>query len=531
MKFLTGDDTGIIKLVRVEAQKVERFGSQRRGDAVERLCWCGPSADREARLAVGHASGALEVRNGSSGQVLGTASLAPSIRCLQALPSGPGAGALLAVAGSGLGSVVKGWCSEDFEGRAANGAGPVDVALEKFQLPGSVTEAQADPLSMERIVFGGGDSDVKIWDMNKGEVTWRAKNVRESGICLKVPVDVSCLQWATSMAPARSLILCGTGDGKVRLYDARAQRKPLFELLVGHGAGQGTGGYTGTVDSVSRPVTCGRVASVRGDGWSLIVGNTMGVLREYDLRHLPSVQSSPYQPGRKAHLHWAAKQMPFKRGFKGVMGSIRAVDVHCSGDALAAVGIGRHAYIFNVRKKKMSSKVYLKQKLCSVLWSSEEDLSKKDESDDEEASDVDKDGSEDDAAGSNDEVKEGFSSDEEAGAGDGDGDKEADDCEGDEEEDGEDDGASDGEDDDNSDDEKAAEVKKRKKTSRTAAAKKRPRVQQQQTTVIMPDHGAPSGATPSPKKPATERPKKKAKKVVVKKKSKQGPGGKKGAKI
>merc|ERR1712232_1419534 len=203
----------------------------------------------------------------------------------------------------------------------------------------------------------------------------------------------------------------------IRLYDVNAQRKPLFELLVGHGAGAGTGGYTGTVDDQARPLKCGTVASVRGAGdWSLFVGNTMGVLREYDLRNLPACSSSPFAPGRKKHLNWAGKQMPFKRGYKGVMGSIRDIGVHCSGEALVAVGIGRFAYVFETRKKRMHSKVYLKQKLCTVLVSSEERKSKQD-SDDEnaagEAADV---GTSKHEApdGSEDEIAEGFSSDSEA---------------------------------------------------------------------------------------------------------------------
>merc|ERR1712232_175899 len=204
----------------------------------------------------------------------------------------------------------------------------------------------------------------------------------------------------------------------IRLYDVSAQRKPLFELVVGHGAGAGTGGYTGTVDDQARPLKCGTVASVRGAGdWSLFVGNTMGVLREYDLRNLPACSSSPFAPGRKKHLNWAGKQMPFKRGYKGVMGSIRDIGVHCSGEALVAVGIGRFAYVFETRKKRMHSKVYLKQKLCSVLVSSEERKSKQDSDDDaNSAEEADAPGASKGEApdGSEDEVAEGFSSDSDA---------------------------------------------------------------------------------------------------------------------
>ena len=34
------------------------------------------------------------------------------------------------------------------------------------------------------------------------------------------------------------------------------------------------------------------------------------------------------------------------QGYRGIMGAIRDIDVHCSGKALAAVGLGRFAYVF-----------------------------------------------------------------------------------------------------------------------------------------------------------------------------------------
>ncbi|CAE7258337.1 NSA1, partial [Symbiodinium pilosum] len=79
-------------------------------------------------------------------------------------------------------------------------------------------------------------------------VVWTARNVREDSLCLRVPVKVSTLGWATTMCPARSLITCGTSDGKIRVYDANAQRRPLFELQVGYKVGAGAGGWTGVSD-------------------------------------------------------------------------------------------------------------------------------------------------------------------------------------------------------------------------------------------------------------------------------------------
>jgi len=52
MRFLAGDDTGILKWIHVEQQKIARLGARRQGDAAERLCWAGPPEEREARVAL-----------------------------------------------------------------------------------------------------------------------------------------------------------------------------------------------------------------------------------------------------------------------------------------------------------------------------------------------------------------------------------------------------------------------------------------------------------------------------------------------
>lgn len=421
MRFLTGDDTGILKVVRVEAQKVERFGPQRRGDAAERLCWAGPVEQPESRVAVAYASGAIELRDGAGGQVLGAIELAPGIKSLQAL----GSDRLFAASESGATCIVAGWRGESLRAPAADDAQDDSGAkVERFTLTAPLADARPDPLAPHRIAFGGLENDVKVFDLEKGEVTWRARNVKENSLCLRVPVRISQVQWATRLAPSRSLVMCATTDAKVRLYDVGAQRRPLFEMKIGYKTGQGSGGHTGTTDDVDRPILCSAVAQVRQSEWSLFVGNTTGTLREYDLRKLPACQTAQTPPGRKAHLSWAEREMPLRRGYKGVMGSIRAMDVHQSGDVLVAVGLGRFAYVFETRRRAMLSKVFLKQKLCSVLLSSEERKGAKagakedDEAEEEEEEEgaQGQDGEEPNAENDeNDEVEEGFSDDGEGG--------------------------------------------------------------------------------------------------------------------
>lgn len=60
--------------------------------------------------------------------------------------------------------------------------------------------------------------------------------------------------------------------------------------------------------------------------------------------------------------------------YKGPSGSIRSLAAHHSGDYLVAVGLDRHATVFNTNKRRTAKtlcKVYLKQKLNCVLMSSD----------------------------------------------------------------------------------------------------------------------------------------------------------------
>ncbi|CAE7450366.1 WDR74 [Symbiodinium natans] len=407
--------TGNRRLVHVEGKKIERLGERRKGDAIHRLCWAGPADNPESAVAIAYASGALELRS-HQGQLLSSATGSEAVRCLQACSSG-----VLAISSDGTASIVPEWGKpEAFS--IAGFAGGAEAEVQQFPLQGPIASASVDPVRPSRFAFGGLENDVKIFDLEHKEVTWTARNVREDSLCLRVPVKVSTLGWATTMYPARSLITCGTSDGKIRVYDANTQRRPLFELRVGYKVGAGAGGWTGVEDDAKRPLLCSRVAHVRGDGWGLFVGDTLGVLREYDLRNLPKSPAASIPPGRKAHLNLAIKQLPFKRGYRGIMGAIRDIDVHCSGKALAAVGLGRFAYVFPTVGREMICKVYLKQKLNCVLMSREEMEKPKKPQDQEEGEEEEKLEEDDEVdlgeaqgpaqTSAADEVEEGFSDDE-----------------------------------------------------------------------------------------------------------------------
>ena len=59
--------------------------------------------------------------------------------------------------------------------------------------------------------------------------------VREDKLCLRVPVWVNRVVFVPDQQRSpQSILVTGTGYGEVRLYDTRAQRRPVFSTEYGN---------------------------------------------------------------------------------------------------------------------------------------------------------------------------------------------------------------------------------------------------------------------------------------------------------
>lgn len=119
-----------------------------------------------------------------------------------------------------------------------------------------------------------------------------------------------------------------TGHHHVRLYDTRAQRRPVQSVEIG-----------------SRPFTC---CTVSHDENSLIAGDTIGRVSRIDLR-----------------------TMRLNGVFKGNTGSVREIALHPTMEVMATVGLDRVMRVFDTKTRQQLHRVYLRQKLNCVLVSSE----------------------------------------------------------------------------------------------------------------------------------------------------------------
>ncbi|XP_065840666.1 WD repeat-containing protein 74-like [Oscarella lobularis] len=209
-----------------------------------------------------------------------------------------------------------------------------------------------NPLQRCLVASGGKENDLKIYDLNNGmngkkfEPIFRAKNVRNDRLDLRVPV------WVTAVAFQNdSTLVTGTAHHQVRVYDTKAQRRPV--LSVEHGDASIT-----TID------TCPR------DGNAVVMGNGHGLVLRLDLRNGGGVV------GR----------------YKGPAGCVRSV--RCWGPVVVSAGLDRMVWVHEGESRKVLKKIYAKQEVSCValgMGKRKEKRSETKEENDDDAADSDAD--------------------------------------------------------------------------------------------------------------------------------------------
>jgi hypothetical protein len=119
-----------------------------------------------------------------------------------------------------------------------------------------------------------------------------------------------------------------TGYKQVRIYDTRAQRRPVRRTNLGD--------YPFTVVALTR------------DGKRLLTGDTIGTLRCVDLATL-----------RETGV------------YRGCGGSVRSISVHPTLPYMATGGLDRTLRVHNIDTRQQLRRVYLKQRLTAVLFAPE----------------------------------------------------------------------------------------------------------------------------------------------------------------
>lgn len=362
MRIITADETGLVKVVRLESGECLAVsqGEQARANAARTICFdhAVPVGHHQpsglfARIHVARSAGAVETwdasqseREGNNGNACALSPYGTAVSCSAA----PVALASLPPASASS--------SEPSRVLTCNGEGEVQILstapesisneitqLTAFSIRGPISAAIAlgtggggGGAAGSALAAGGKENDLKFWDLGTGQCTWKAKNAPHDFLDMRQPV------WITSLCPleapegtggggggggtSRQQIVAGTAHRQVRLYDARAQKRP-----------------THSVDADEHGITAMAVAP---DGREVVVADTAGLVRVLDLR-----------------------KMKWGRRFEGPAGSVRGLAFHPTLPVLACVGLDRMARVYDYRSREQKFQVYLKQRLNAVLFDGE----------------------------------------------------------------------------------------------------------------------------------------------------------------
>lgn len=360
MRIITADETGLIKVVRLESGEclAVSSGEQARERAVRAICHSndaarsgGSSSSHQADYCgsfhVARLEGAVETWDMSNAERAGNSGNACALRLRGTVadcPPGPVALACLpsASAGSSERSRILTCNAEgDVQVSCADFDGASDAPqAAKFSIRGPVSAAiiagGRGAAGSAALAAGGKENDLKIWDVSTAQCTWKAKNVPHDFLDMRQPVWISSLRSLVPEGEATSggggcalhQIVAGTAHRQVRLYDARAQKRP-----------------THSVDADEHGITTMVVAP---GGREVVVADTAGLVRVLDLR-----------------------KMKWGRRFEGPGGSVRGLAFHPSLPVLACVGLDRMARVYDYRSREQKFQVYLKQRLNAVLFDGE----------------------------------------------------------------------------------------------------------------------------------------------------------------
>ncbi|GBG34837.1 Ribosome biosis protein nsa1 [Hondaea fermentalgiana] len=202
------------------------------------------------------------------------------------------------------------------------------------------------------LAAGGKETLLSLWDTEKWQRCFHAKNVAHDYLDMRIPVWVTgiCFMGPVENAekgPKQAIgggtperVATCTGHGYVRLYDTRAQRRAVASVELK----TATELYQKNVSAESRHLTS--IDTI--DEHTVAVGDAVGGLRCVDFRQGKVVKS-----------------------FKSLNGSIRSVVKHPTLPLICAGGLDRHLVIGDLETGLVKSRIYARQQLTSMLFSSQ----------------------------------------------------------------------------------------------------------------------------------------------------------------
>ncbi|KAG8459646.1 hypothetical protein KFE25_001002 [Diacronema lutheri] len=317
--MICGDDTGLCKRVAdVDGRVVARWGEQAAGAAVHRLCARGPLA------CCGRHDGSVDAF-----ELLADSTATP--RLVHAY-AGDGRAQVSGLALVGDARLLVADVAGRLEVMRAPGARDVsahgDAAAARVEMGAHTAQVRVD-VSGAHAASGGRDNELRVWDLDTLVVSWKARNVPEDSVRLDVPVWHADLAFAPRgahvLATASGLVEQRL-RGEVRLYDVRAQRRPVMRAIAP------LGDVALSALALSPDATCA------------YIGTAKGGLGQLDLRRAGALLGS----------------------LKGAGGAITAVEVTPDGSRVFSASLDRHVRVHAARSRALIRASYVKQRVCAL---------------------------------------------------------------------------------------------------------------------------------------------------------------------
>ncbi|KPJ04711.1 WD repeat-containing protein 74 [Papilio xuthus] len=170
---------------------------------------------------------------------------------------------------------------------------------------------------------GGQENDLKVWRLGETEPVFSAKNRPHDWLQLRVPIWVSDLAFMPGQG-GNILAICSR-YGYVRLYDTRAQRRPVCNVDFQNGMA----------------ATCLQPSF---DDRQVLVGFGRGQLHQVDLR-----RGKP------------------DKGYKGSVGGVTDIGINREQRLVVTTSLDRHLRVHSYDTKELVYKLYVTSKPSNVL--------------------------------------------------------------------------------------------------------------------------------------------------------------------
>lgn len=331
MFVVTGDETGLVKLVDVKNRTYLRYGDeQSRSLSISGIVPVGNNRVISVHLNGSIDSYTLNTEGDSADLQLERSSSTKMINPV------------------GLERIVQNGAFTD-KVLLYNAQGSVSVYNTSSNVASMVDFTVKGPLCSSatcdggQVLFGGKENDAKLYSLETQKELWAAKNVSQDKLHLRVPVWNTCLAFRDSLsdtfagsdAPTETtqsnsgIFYSGTAYRHVRMYDMKASQQPVVTFELG----------------ADYRVTAIQPAKGSDSERFLYVADTAGFLTQWDMR-------------MQRRLHT----------LKGAAGSIRRMALSSDGQELACVGLDRFLRTYDTSTNKMTSAVYLKNRLNTCLF-------------------------------------------------------------------------------------------------------------------------------------------------------------------